>query len=725
MNEFLNLLSNGITLDFKLSESFKEILALLQRKQALRVRKGRYFLCKDFCIGRLEFVRNGGGFVIPLLKEKSPHWRIKREFLRGAQHGDIVLAQTLEQHKSTKKTRDSTKHSAKIIHILESREQNVLCYLEKYPSNCMAVSIPNEIPYKIKASQKSLKTLPANTILRLNPQNGEILEILGTLEDPKMDEILTLKLYNKSETFSLAAELEAASFKEVRLNHFKERVDFTHLPFCVIDPVNAKDHDDAVYFDAQNSTLYVAIADVSYYVKENSALDQEAQRRCFSIYFPHKAIPMLPRALSENLCSLKENHLRLAMVWKMRLHRRTKVILESALFEAVIKVRQKLSYDEVDDFFTQGRSRNLKPVVRTMLQDLKELAQQLHKKRVQNGFDFVNDASVMELDYNLELKGLKAEPRTLSHQIVEECMLLANKQSATLQTQKTAQNDTHLKLGIYRVHGAPKRERIRELFAELKLLKLWQKRIPQDFHRAICAVQTKARELGIEAEVDKLIIKAMQQAFYASHNIGHFGLGFKEYSHFTSPIRRYSDLVLHRILKAKIRLQKSKLESLPQICDQVSQREREVAKIELEFKDRKFARFLQKRIGQSYFGIITGSRKQGLVTLIESPLQGARVICLKGSGVKYQKVRIQIIDVNVATARIYGRILESFNEGFGVENEQMVQYILDKKHKNKQSKAHSAQMSVKRLARKIAKDSKHKRQKKHFVSKHKRGARGV
>ena len=698
MNEFLNLLQNGIPLDFKLAESFTQILESLLKLNVLILHKNRYFLRKQFCIGRVELAREGYGFVLPLPKSNKQDWLVEKNLLKGAQKGDIVLAKLLTKG-------NSNRLRAKVLMILESKDKFVLCYLEKFKLDCIAVSIPNEIPYKIKASQKSLKTLPSNTILKLNPKNGEILEILGTLEDPKIDEIIALGLYEKQESFCLNAQLQAQSFQEVRIKDFKERMDCTHLPFCAIDPLGAKDHDDAVYFDAESSTLYVAIADVSYYVPQDSPLDLEARNRGFSIYFPHKSIPMLPRALSENLCSLNVGKLRLAMVWKMRLHKRTKAVLNSELFEAVIKVRQKLTYEEVDELLKSSKSKQILPALRKPLLSLHALAQKLRAKRLKKGFDFLGDEKSMELDKNLELKNIKIESQTPSHQLVEECMLLANIESAKLQTQKITANDENLKLGIYRVHSRPKPDGITELFTELKLLGIWEKAIPfKDFHQAILSVQKAAKRANMESEVDKLIIKSMPQASYASHNIGHFGLGFEVYSHFTSPIRRYSDLLLHRILKAKIRLNEDSThkESLPALCEDLSQKEREAAKIEMEFKDRKFARFLSQRIGQAFIGFVSNDSTPEIVSLVTPPLQGARVLCLKGKGVKYQKVRIQIIEVNIATAKIYGRIVESYNESFGMTNEQISKYLFVKSSQKERQR----QQKAKEKARKIMQQTK-------------------
>ncbi len=391
---------------------------------------------------------------------------------------------------------------------------------------------------------------------------------------------------------------------------------------------------------------------------------------------------MLPPALSENLCSLREGKVRLAMTFKMRLHKRTKAILHTELLHALIKVKQKLNYEEVDEFLQTKQSSVIKHPLKPMLLELNALAQTLRKKRLQIGFDFLGDSLELELDKNTELKSASLKFQTLSHQLVEECMLLANIQSAKMLQQKASNKDSTL--GIYRIHPKPKPQNIKALFLELKMLGLWKHNAApktiESFHKAILEVQKLSKKAKLAIEVDKLIIKSMEQASYASHNIGHFGLGFDAYSHFTSPIRRYSDLLLHRILKEKITLTQMphSKECLPILCEDLSQKEREVTKIEQDFQDRKFARYLFKHIGQSYEGIIHSQNNQNpIVALSSYPLIGARVISLKSCGTKYQRVRIQILEVNLATAKIYGKIIEYFNE----DNKQLLNYFSQKTQK--------------------------------------------
>ena len=210
----------------------------------------------------------------------------------------------------------------------------------------------------------------------------------------------------------------------------------------------------------------------------------------------------------------------------------------------------------------------------------------------------------------------------------------------------------------------------------------------------------------------KLLIKSLQQANYTIHNLGHFGLGFEAYSHFTSHIRRYSDLILHRILKSKITLQEDidYKESLPMLCDNLNTQEREIMQIEWDFQDRKFARYLSKHLGQTYQGIIINESHPILISLTDYPLMGARVVGLNGSGVKYQKALVQIIEVNLATTKASGKVVNVYTEGFDSDNEAISQYIVAKKQNQAKIKKRRAKEEARRIT---SRAKRHKKQKFH------------
>ncbi|WP_024790030.1 RNB domain-containing ribonuclease [Lebetimonas sp. JH292] len=222
------------------------------------------------------------------------------------------------------------------------------------------------------------------------------------LDDPWVDEKISLALYNKKEEFSKFAILEAESYGDfVDKSMYPQRIDLTEKYFCTIDPVSAKDHDDAIYFDKDENALYVAIADVSEYVYLNGNIDKEAKERGFSIYFPHKSVPMLPRALSENICSLKENEDRIKFTFKIVLDKNNNVIKEE-LFEAIINSKRKYSYERVDEFLA-GKLENIDKTDEEILSWLLPLwkkIKHIRYERLKTGLDFESDEIRMSLDEN-------------------------------------------------------------------------------------------------------------------------------------------------------------------------------------------------------------------------------------------------------------------------------------------------------------------------------------
>ncbi len=600
-------------------------------------------LKSKYKIGKVDITRKGFGFLIPIDEKKD--YLIEAHHLNGASKGDLVVAERLFNKKGRPKV--------KVIYILEKAFAVSVVYLTFEMKNGKKVPVLRNVktdePVYVSEKKKTLKKLPDGAVFKVNNYTNKIVEVLGVLQDPWVDEKISLALYNKKEEFSKKAIKEARAYGDyVDKSLYPDRVDLTNLSFCTIDPPTAKDHDDAIYYDKKENALYVAIADVSEYVYLNGNIDKEAKERGFSIYFPHKAIPMLPRELSENICSLKENEDRLAFVFKIYFDKNNEVIKEE-LFEAIIHSRRKYSYDRVDEFLA-GKFENIDEVDKKILDWLMPLwdkVKDIRAERLKNGLEFESDEIKMELDEDGMIKDVKIESETPSHKLIEDCMLLANKAAAKM-----------IDFGIFRVHEKPSSNTLDELYSELGALGINVDVDEKDFVKVVEGIQAQAKEMGIKKYVDKLIIRSQKQARYDAVCTPHFALGFERYTHFTSPIRRYSDLTLHRILKATIKGEKKILDyilrNVEALVVKLSELEREAMKVEWDFYDRKYARYADLHIGEKFKGIVEDKEQPPIAKIIEDKLLGARVFLKRGDFALFEKIDVEITKANIATAKIKG-----------------------------------------------------------------------
>ncbi|MCZ0772618.1 ribonuclease R [Campylobacter hepaticus] len=640
MKEFLNSLNYGINVS-NINNDFKQILRELLVHNIIKEHKNKYYLNNGFTFGRLDISSKGTGFLKSFDENFKKDLLIENKYLKGANYKDIIAVKLLPLKKK--------RPSAKVVLIIKRANETSLVITKKYGQAILGMNIKTGLSTALKASQKSLKNLPLGTILKIENENNNIIEVLGHIDDEKVDEKISLALFNKNNDFNdICIKESLANGDTVDANMYKNRTDLRSLPFCTIDPIHAKDFDDAIYFDIKKREIYVAIADVSEYVYAYSAIDKEARNRGFSIYFPHIAIPMLPRPLSENICSLKPNLDRLVYCFKITLNHKYKVVKEE-LFEGIINSKRRFNYDEVDEILIN------KPDLKELswLYKLFEVTQILRKNRLKNAFEFQTEELRMTLDKNLHLKSTVFEKDTPSHNLIEDCMLLANKAAAKL-----------IDIGIFRNHLSADTKKIDKLLSALRELGI-DAHFKGNFLELIRNIQNLADELNLRSEVDKLIIKAQKKAEYSSINAGHFGLGFKKYSHFTSPIRRYSDLILHRLLKAKQKndekLFNYLLLNIENTCQNLSILEREADKVAFDFMDRKFARWAAKNIGKTFKALII--QNDGIcIAKLEDEIQGADLILYDTKVNLLERVEVQIIQADIVMAKIYGKITQKLNK---------------------------------------------------------------
>ena len=572
----------------------------------VKFENGLYTLNSKYKIGTVSISNKTA--ILNLQNNSSHKIFIDFEKLNGAYRDDTVLVQVLFNPKG--------KTKAKVIQILNRNANAILCIV----------------------NDKNLFTIKENILIDCDVVNnkdgdvvifeeGKITSKFGNIIDAKVDEKISLFLYN--EYYRLLNQPKVSYTPLEKEN----RKDLTHLEFSTIDPASAKDHDDAIYYDEEKNEIYVAIADVSAYVKAGSSLDQDALRRSFSIYFPHKVLPMLPFELSTDLCSLVPNKPRPAYVFKMKLDMKTMKVTSSELFEAMIESKHKHSYEYIDEVLEENDPTNIH-------NKLFAVTQKLKKNRLKNGFDFRNDEIRLILDDEEKLKDFKLESSSPSHSLVEECMLLANQEAA-----KTLKS-----IGIFRVHDEPSDSKIKKLIDEVNFLGIDAK-LKDDVHSTIVSIQKLASKVDLEQEVDELIIQSQQQASYSSIKKPHFGLGFNDYSHFTSPIRRYSDLVLHRILKSG-----TIPKNIEEICEDISVREREIAQLVWDYEDRKYARYLSNHIGKTYMATLIDN--DTIIVKLDEVVKGARIHIDNYSGEKlFSKIKVKITHSDIVSKKITGNIV--------------------------------------------------------------------
>ena len=639
MRHFLETLSRGAS---NPNAKCKEALRILEFLKAISFHKGKAYLNNGFITGRLDINARGVGFIEVFSDKPMRDIVVESKNLGGAHLGDIVVAHLLSNKKS--------RQSAKILAVLEPANETSLVYLKRFGQAVLGVNIQNGLSLALKASQKSLKALPLGTLLKINNANNEITEVLGLITDPNIDEKISLAIYNKKDEFTPACQDEARAWGDmVDPSMYKERVDLQHLPFCTIDPDDAKDFDDAIYYDTSKNELYVAIADVSEYVSAFSATDKEAKNRCFSIYFPHKSVPMLPRTLSENICSLRPDEPRLAFTFKISLNDDLSVKKEE-LFSAIIKSKKRFTYNEVDKIL-ENKSGCEQGILDWLL-PLHKITQRLKQIRLKKGFDFRSKELKMSLNDDGLIASTHFESETPSHALIEDCMLLANKAAAKM-----------ISKGVFRNHAPADIKKINFLLDDLAALGI-EAQYESNLAAMIAKIQSKANELGIREDADKLIIKAQKRAEYSHTSSGHFGLGFETYTHFTSPIRRYSDLTLHRLLKAQLakddKLYNYLLEGIEATCEELNIKEREADKVAFDFMDRKFARWAEQNIGKDFICYIS-EISEPLIARLDDELKGARIILPNFTCPLLTRVRVRIISSDIASAKIIGKVVEKLD----------------------------------------------------------------
>jgi ribonuclease R len=601
---------------------------LVQSGDIIKTRGNRYGLPEkmDLETGIFQAHPSGFGFVLPE-KKGTPDVYIPVRGRLDAMDGDKVVAR-VSPPVGRKKTEG--KREGVIIRILERAHTRVVGTYElpeARPSAIGFVTSSNpRITQDVLISKENVgKAKPGDIVsaeiiaypMRGRPPEGRIIKVIGRPGQPGIDSELIIEQYELPVEFSPATLREAGEIpQQVTTAMLRGRRDLREQPTVTIDGETARDFDDAISIEKIRTgyRLWVHIADVAHYVKEGSYLNEEAYQRGTSVYLPDRAIPMLPTPLSNGICSLNPNVDRLTLTCEMDISPEGD-ILKYGIYESVINSNERMTYTAVRQILADKDPSQRKRYAALLpeFELMAELMETLRSKRSKRGsidFDLPEPQIVLDLQGRMT-EIIRAE-RNMAHQIVEEFMLAANETVAGHIEKKEAPF-------IYRIHEEPAEEKLADLIEFLATLGISlpavKKLKPLHLQKALA----KAKGTPEETLINTVLLRTMKQARYSAENVGHFGLAAETYTHFTSPIRRYPDLIVHRVLKADLQ---GKLkdaaytthlaETLPEAAAHCSVRERTAMEAERDVITMLKLEYMKDKLGEVYDGIVTGVTQFGL-----------------------------------------------------------------------------------------------------------------
>jgi ribonuclease R len=571
------------------------------------------------------------GFGLVRIAESDQEIFIAPKYVHTAMHGDTVEVVVFAQRARRRPVRETDNPEGEIVAVVERAAVEVTGRLQMSRATHIVVPDDRRFTRDIIVSPEDAKRarIGDKVVVRLldwedeyqNPE-GEIVEILGPSGDPRVEVLSVARGFGLPASFPPHAEQEAGRLpSSISQADLEGRVDCRGLKVVTIDPEDAKDFDDALSLeriDASTVRLGVHIADVSHYVKEGSALDAEALKRGTSVYLVNEVIPMLPERLSNNLCSLRPREDRLTYSVFMDVNNDGQVEAYR-IAKSVIHSIRRFSYEEVQAILDAGGGEHA-----DLLLPLHQLAKLLLKRRRRNGsLDFDTSEAKFQFDDEGFPSRIIKKIRLDAHRLVEECMLLANQTVA--RHVGVVKRDTEVRPFLYRVHDLPDPVKIRELAMFVRQFGFSLEARDGVTSKELQKLLDKADGSEVENVINEVALRAMAKAVYSPKNIGHFGLAFQYYTHFTSPIRRYPDLIVHRMLEwyaegATPRKLEELRKLLPDIGRQTSERERRAAEAERASVKVMQVEYMKRHIGDRMGGLITGVATFGLFVEINDLL---------------------------------------------------------------------------------------------------------
>ncbi len=588
-------------------------------------RKKKYLLLENSHLIKGRLILNEKGFGFIEINDEVKDVYVNEKNINGALDGDFVLFEYLNK--------DSQHPEGKIIKIIKRNYDPIIgevilidgSYYVRPDRKGQDIYIPKD---KLSGAVEGHKVVV--NPLKEGKRVGEITTIIGHKNDVGVDILSFVYKYDFHPEFPNEVKEEIKEIpqflteEEIDKELSKGRIDLREKVIFTIDGADTKDIDDAISLSKDDGGYYhlgVHIADVSYYVREGTKLDDEAYFRGTSVYLVDRVIPMLPHKLSNGICSLNENEDRFAMSCEMSIDDKGNV-LKYDIFPSIIRSRKKMTYEEVNVILEEGKSVvGYEPFKDTLLL-MNELSKILRKKMIQRGYiEFESDEAKIKVDENCHPISIEAREQRSGEELIENFMIAANETVASSIYYKNLP-------GIYRVHDKPDEKRLTEFMKFLALhgyVVNGKNKITSSKDLQNILEQLKdVKEVKI---LHDMAIRSQAKAIYSDINIGHFGLGSKCYSHFTSPIRRYPDLILHRLIRDynynySDNIISELREKLPTLSEHCSKREQDAQNCERDVDKMKKAEYMMDHLGEVYHGIISGVQEFGIFVELENTVEG-------------------------------------------------------------------------------------------------------
>ncbi len=598
-------------------------------------RKNKYGIPEKMglLVGYLQSHSKGFAFLIPErkpLRYEGGDVYISSENTAGAMNNDKVIVRLLSKQNKT------SKPEGEVIRILKRANKNIVGTLEKSRNFGFVIPDESRIQYDIFISAENIAGVKdGNKVVveitkwpeRRRSPEGRIIEILGQKGEKGVDVLSIVRKYNLPEEFPEDVIKEANRLKTLPEDEINKRKDLRNLKMVTIDGADAKDLDDAVSIsrlDNGNFQLGVHIADVSYYVKKGTDLDKEAFERGTSVYLVDRVIPMLPPELSNGICSLNSGEDRLAMTAMMEVDHQGGVV-QYEIYPSVINVNKRMTYDDVNKILLENNI-NLKNEYGDFIEEfsiMQELCNILREKRANRGsIDFEFPESKVLLDEEGKPTEIIKLNRGIAEKVIEEFMILAN--------ETVAEDICRQELPfIYRIHNEPNLDDLESLNSFLHAFGYHIHSNNEEIHpRSFQEIVEKVKGQSEEKVINTVILRSMKHARYSNNSTGHFGLASKYYSHFTSPIRRYPDLIIHRIIRDNLagKITGKNIEKLNtftiEAAEQSSIREKVAEDAERESVDLKKTEYMERHLGEIFEGVISSVTSFGFFVELENTVEG-------------------------------------------------------------------------------------------------------